>query len=72
MVILNFGVTLQLSFVCVQCGSEMVLEGQQIANPNPVVKCPTCGVRIKIGPKLQLPLGSPSQKKIPQVKPRRF
>jgi len=68
---LDVSVILDLRFVCVQCGRELLIEGQKERNPAPLLKCPGCGVRIQVqqGPGVQVPGGQ--DKRFPPLKPRR-
>jgi len=61
---LNLKISLPLRVVCIQCGQDLKLEG---AGPQPgmcVVKCPACGVKIRLiqgqqPPQVQMPRGMP-------------
>lgn len=68
---LDLSVSLDLRFVCVQCGREMEIEGAKERNPSPLLKCPACGFRIQVqqGSRVQIPPGR--DKRFPELKPRR-
>jgi len=69
---LDLTVALDLRFVCVQCGRELLIEGVKERNPAPLLKCPECGVRIQVqqGPSLPM-IGKPGSR-YPPLKPKRF
>jgi len=69
---LDLAVTLEMRFVCVQCGREMLIEGSRERNPAPLLKCPGCGFKVQIqqGPGVQIPGGQ--DKRFPELKPKRF
>jgi len=72
MITLSLNLALELTFTCVQCGQEMLIEGQKQMNPKPVLKCPGCGFRIQVqqGPGVQIP--GAQDKRFPGLKPKRF
>jgi len=65
-------VSLEMRFMCVQCGREMEIQGSRERNPAPLLKCPGCGVRIQVqqGSGVQVPGGQ--DKRFPELKPKRF
>jgi len=68
---LDLTVALDLRFVCVQCGRELEIQGVKERNPSPLLKCPDCGVRIKVqqGPRVRIPPGTGTR--FPPLKPKR-
>jgi len=65
-------VSLEMRFLCVQCGREMVIEGQRERNPAPLLTCPGCGFKVQIqqGARVQIPAGK--DKRFPKLEPKRF
>jgi len=68
---LDLTVALELRFVCVQCGKELVIEGQRERNPAPLLKCPDCGVRIQVQQGPGLPRIPGTGTRFPPLKPKR-
>jgi len=68
---MNLMFSVDIRIICVQCGKELVIEGQKVMNPTPTLKCPDCGVRIQVqqGPRVQIPPGQ--DKRFPPLKLRR-
>jgi len=68
---LDVMVSLDIRYVCVQCGREMVIKGQKERNPAPLLECPGCGFKVQI---LQAP-GMPGVQqpgsRFPALKPKR-
>jgi len=69
---MNLMFSVDLRIICVQCGKELVIEGQKVMNPTPTLKCPDCGVRIQVqqGPSLSM-IDKPGSR-YPPLKPKRF
>jgi len=68
MVNLNLTISLPLRVVCTQCQQDLKLEGQGPQPGTAVVKCPGCGVRIRLiqaPPPAGKPLRLPGQKWTP-------
>jgi len=69
---LNIAVGIEIQFICVQCGKEMLIEGQKSMNPSPTLKCPDCGAKVQVRQGVRVPGPPPSRGRFPPLKPKRF
>jgi len=68
---LDLSVSLELRYVCVQCGREMEIQGVKERNPAPLLKCPGCGFKVQIQQGPGLPGVQAPGPRFPPLKPKR-